>query len=560
MTAPIEEEEVVVSLRLQPVVARPGGWRGWSSSLVAAGLVGFVAVGIALGTVFDGGVPAQPAPAVGPLAAPAVSPAATRRLIPTPRPQLPPLPTVQVIGGEIPTERRLVYANGLQVLDLATGELTTPGRPYEDIVLSLGEPEVVCICVIRQPPVGDAMSSSVVLRFERLATSGVSILERELATIDGIVEVPGVGPGFVMAAILTNDDRSLFVLTAARRPPIWNLELHQVDTATGELIGTTVLGELATDPGQPQPSPSAESPSAQPYGGTPDGLYVWANSLTMSPDGTLLAVTIVYSEVRADEWTNKNRELLVPLTSGRPGTATAIETHAEVRPNEWCIGPPEFVDNDLIVQVCTAPDGPRGGGSLFVRRVTTAGTSIGDLALQATPTEDYYQLAIALDRARRAIVAWNPVLHSMSRVSLDDGAVIARELARAMVPEAAPSNSRGYIGTDPGLVLSPDGQRLFAIGIGPGPGDGGTPTGVWVFDAESLNLIDHWPPRAMLTSLGVSVDGRFVYAAGANGFDVEGNQASWPASVTVYDALTGEIQVIYGAVTGDGWLSFRPLP
>ena len=61
-----------------------------------------------------------------------------------------------------------------------------------------------------------------------------------------------------------------------------------------------------------------------------------------------------------------------------------------------------------------------------------------------------------------------------------------------------------------------------------------------VFDSETLALLQQWRARALLPSIAVSADGTFVYAAGAQGFDVNGRQRPWPASVTVYDAETGE--------------------
>lgn len=561
MTAPVDEEEVVVSLRLQPVVARPEGWRGRSSGLIAAGLVGFIVLGLALGAAFGDRRPASSAAAVVPVPSAAISPLASRRPNPTPRPQLPPLPVVQVIGGEIPTERRLVYANGLQMLDLATGELMTPARPYEDLVLPLANDGLVCACMTRLLPVGDTTTSSVVLRFERLDTSGAIIVEREVRTFDGIVEVPEMNLGFTLAAALSADDRYLYVLTASRRPPVWTVELQQVDVGSGELVGSTFLDELAIDPDEPEPSPSAPPATAKPDGSPPDGVLVWANALARSPNGTTMAATIAYSVVRGDIWTNAFRELLVPLEDGLPGTAVMLDAGTEVDPNGWCVGPPEFVDDELLVQVCMSPDGRQRKDAFYVRRLTTSGESIGDVALRAKPWKGYHKLAIAVDRGRRSVVTWDPVDHSLSRVTVDDGAVVEREVARRLLPNAKPITSRGYLGADPGLVLSPDGRRVYAVGFGIGPSDSGTPTGVWVFDAETLDLIDHWAPRAMLTSLAVSADGRFVYAAGASGFDVEGNQApNWPGSVTVYDAQTGEIQVIYGAVSPDSWVNFRPLP
>jgi hypothetical protein len=196
----------------------------------------------------------------------------------------------------------------------------------------------------------------------------------------------------------------------------------------------------------------------------------------------------------------------------------------------------------------------------FVRRVSTTGGAADDVALRDTPWSGRYQLSTVLDRGRRAVLSWDPVEHSLARVSVDDGSIVAREVDPAMLPEPAANDRAGYFGAEPGIVLSEDGLRLYALGVALGPSDSGKPSGVWVFDGETLDLIDHWAPRAMLTSIAMSADGRFVYAAGANGFDVEGNQAAWPGSVTVYDALTGEIEVIYGQVSRDSWVNFRTLP
>jgi hypothetical protein len=71
---------------------------------------------------------------------------------------------------------------------------------------------------------------------------------------------------------------------------------------------------------------------------------------------------------------------------------------------------------------------------------------------------------------------------------------------------------------------------------------------------------EDWPARAFLASLGLSGDGRFVYASGAAGLDADGREDPWLASVTVYDAETGQIQVVYGSVAADGWVRFPPLP
>ena len=94
----------------------------------------------------------------------------------------------------------------------------------------------------------------------------------------------------------------------------------------------------------------------------------------------------------------------------------------------------------------------------------------------------------------------------------------------------------------------------------PGLRSAGTLSAGTSIDAVSATPGDHWAARARLTSLAVSADGTFVYATGAQGFDAEGNERRAAGSVTVYDAATGEIQVLYGAVSPDTWITFPTWP
>ena len=112
VTAPRDDEDVVVPLRLQPVVDRPQGWRGRSGSVIAVGLVGFVVVALVLGTAFDDGRPRAPRRSPSP---PCPRAAPRRGRPPGRRPTGAagdPAAGREVLGGQIPTERRLVYANG----------------------------------------------------------------------------------------------------------------------------------------------------------------------------------------------------------------------------------------------------------------------------------------------------------------------------------------------------------------------------------------------------------------------------------------------------------------
>jgi hypothetical protein len=52
-----------------------------------------------------------------------------------------------------------------------------------------------------------------------------------------------------------------------------------------------------------------------------------------------------------------------------------------------------------------------------------------------------------------------------------------------------------------------------------------------------------------------------VYASSPAGYDVNGHEnPRWQASVTVYDATTGEIVVLYGAIGEGQWLIFQASP
>ena len=146
-------------------------------------------------------------------------------------------------------------------------------------------------------------------------------------------------------------------------------------------------------------------------------------------------------------------------------------------------------------------------------------------------------------------------------MGLDDGKVDTSAVSLSLLPpDRRAIDGQGYFGADPGLVLSPDGARLYAIGLGRGASQSGSSTGVWVFDVTTMELVDHWEAQALLNSIAISADGTFVYAIGNPGHDVQGNETPWPASLTVYDAATGEIQVVYGAIGAGNWLSFPTWP
>jgi hypothetical protein len=549
MTSPTGEHDVDVPLRLQPVVARSEGWRGRSINLIAVGLVGFVVVGVVLGTMLDDGTPSSSPVAVASVA-PSASPTPTRRPTPTRVPLATPLPELEATGAERPNERRLVFGSGQQILDLATGTIRSFGRQYEDALWAVGD-ELVCVCLVRFSDTSPAPS----LRFGRFDLDGKPIVERDLVSLEDAVAVPEMTEGFNMTAAIDAAGERLVLVDVVRTPPNWLVELHVVDARTGDLLDSTIVDTFPVDLDEPQRAPS---PSPRTDGSVPDGVYAWASQVALAPDGGSAFVTVARSMVRGDEWTGNTSEWFVPIVEDEAGEATPLSAEASLAAERWCIGRPTYLDADLIVQLCGPPPQPIETSFWSVRRLTADGVSLGDVPIGAARTDGTSAASTVVDRARRSVVMWDPFRHLLSRVDVDDGRVHEGVVSESMLPGDRRPSGRGWIGVDPGLVASVHGTRLFALGLSSGPSEVGTSTGVWVFDAETLELLDHWEPRALLTSLAVSADGRFVYASSAAGYDIDGREnPRWPASVTVYDATTGEIVVLYGRIGEGQWLSFQ---
>ena len=559
-----EIDDVVVPLHLQPVVDRPRGWHGRSANLVAVALVGFVVIAVVLGRTLDSGPSSPAAVAMATAGAPA-----SARPTPSPEPTPPsfatPLPAVEVFGTHLPTERRLVFASGYQMLDLATGVLEPTVSPLYDQMLSVGDDQLVCACSLGGIPGGDA-SVPPSIRFGRYDLSGRALVQRTMVTLADVVAVPDVTSGVTVASELGADQRTLHVLVATRRPPSWSIDLYDVAVDTGRVLGHRALGRLPVEPAPATPAspgPGSPSPSAVPVersDPTPDGLYVWGTDLAIGPDGGTLYASVSYVDLRDGVWLDHEREWLIPVRDDRSGTPARVKTGDNLSPGSWCISPPIFVDTELIVQACLATSIPTDQSGYVLRRLAMDGTSLPALPITALPFVGRFPLVTMVDVPGRAMFIWDPVSRTIGRIDVDTGTISSSPAGNASGVGDGETGGPIGIGSSPSLVESPDGRRIYALGVSPRAGSVGGSSGIWVFDARTLEPIGHWAARALLTSLAISADGAFVYAAGANGFDPDGNPTRWPASVTVYDAASGAVQVVYGSVTSDSSLTFAALP
>jgi hypothetical protein len=201
-----------------------------------------------------------------------------------------------------------------------------------------------------------------------------------------------------------------------------------------------------------------------------------------------------------------------------------------------------------------------GGPELtVVRRLAADGSLLGDVRINGAVGIEGDPTALSADGT--TLYVWDPSGATLTGVDLAKGTkssgkgiAAANEgpltaLGQWLAPTAAAKSFlRGA------LAISPDGSRVYAIGVKGGgvSSEAAGSTGVFAFDAASLESVGVWQPTADYVSLAVSADGLSVYAAGLPGIDAAGQrQLSQQASITVFDTTDGSVRLIAGRLGGD---------
>jgi DNA-binding beta-propeller fold protein YncE len=204
-----------------------------------------------------------------------------------------------------------------------------------------------------------------------------------------------------------------------------------------------------------------------------------------------------------------------------------------------------------------------GAGLTVLRRLNPDGSLRGDVRVTGSGGIDTDPTAVSADGS--TLFVWDPHATKLSRVEIASGEVTSGSgtarsgsgpmvaLGNWLAPAVA---AKSWLRS--GLAVSPDGTRVYALGVrdgGSGPETAGS-AGVFVFDAATLEPATVWQPTADYVSIAVSADGRLVYAAGLPGVDANGARfARQQASITVFDASDGSIRLIAGELASDA-LSF----
>ena len=530
----------------------PGRRRGWlarlaapvGAAVLATVLVAFAAVWLtsprssapigAASPTAAGGSPTQGTASPG--TSPSSGPAASR------------LPVLQVNGALPDPSRVMVRSDATyRLVDLSTGTLGPASvGTYAGPQTMLPRPSGgwACICTDWTASSG---GSGLVVTFEPVAADGTRGTAVTLRTVRGESDPslsPSDQPQLVDVAVSGSPDgRYAFVGWSARHGANgWTAGVDIVDLGSGAAVGSIPLAV-----GQPSGAANRTAIRVAPK-----------VSLSPSSDEALVS-SFWYVDSPSATPPSGTDHWISTFSAGKLGALSAVGSTAGEACGEADSGP---IDASTFYVMCVTPAGP-----LAVERRRTDGSRIDTTTVPGT-SSGLQESSLVLRQGDRLFI-WDPVAARLARFDLrtatmdsaagtalapsgsgsplDAIAGLGRRLGRWMAPPVA-----AKIFLEPALVASPDGSRIYGLGIeAPISESGGASRGVYVFDASSLDPLGHWAPTADLVSLAISPDGQFVYAAGQAGVDATGASAPYQASITVYATADGSVRLIAGAL-GDG--------
>lgn len=498
--------------------------RAW---LVVGGAASLVA-GALLGGVVDDRGPRSDRPAAD-VTRGEPRPSAEPRRLATAMPQL-----VVEDPTRPPSGRVLTLTDGYRWLDLASGsfgDLLPMSMPTE----RLPDGTFLCACLDAPWSPGDQVMT---LRVARLDADGRRLGESGSISFRGVRDGPPSSNVVSVGRTFSDAGDALFAAAAARTASgAWTFELATLPVESGR-AERLALGEI---------------------GGEPEIRYVAPPLVSVSYDGRyiVVAATIQRGSFRNPQPLER-AHWLVRLEKGSPAAAEPYELPPPPAGHERCIAE-GFVDTRVYADVCSAVDPESGALVPTVRRVGIDGRIISEVPLSPRPM---ISANVLVDRTTRSIYAWDPDGHTAYVVDGRTGELVSGGVPAgvlASVGAVNPPDRHFLLNSTQSFVLSPDRSRLYALGAAGGAIDRGpSSTGIWAFDAETLDWIDRWAPVTNYAALGISDDGRRLFASGLSGVTAEGLPSAAEASVTVHDADDGEVIVVAGRLGENFTVRFPP--
>ncbi len=404
-------------------------------------------------------------------------------------------------------------------------------RPGRDLLMP-GRPDgTVCLCWRASgSEAGDPTTLELVSLDHDLRVRS----QTTVTLVDGI-DATGRANGPTQVALEPSPDGEFAYLgRAIRSATTWQVSLDVIDLALARVVDSV---DLLPVPGEDRSNVLVVDPP----------------TLRISPDGRqALIASGVERQVADRPSTTIGRAWMVSLDGPTIGRVVRVDDMAapggerRLETCSWIA----FASDRVVVTGCRA--GRFGSSPTFqVRRYDLLGRDLG--SVDGDPAlGDPEQVLI--DSANGVAYTWDPrehVLFALDLVqggwrrsgSFDDDLAAPPDVVRLggrPSPGPIPVWSDGRSATarvlERTLIGSPDGSLLFAIGDGGAPGSS---SGVRVFDARTLRLLERWPALTSYRWLTLFDQGRFLAVLGRPGLTSTGGPAEWGASITVHDATTG---------------------
>ena len=465
-----------------------------------------------------------------------------------------PLPKLLVEGGRPSPSTVLteIEEGDFALVDLATGERgrSITGAASGSILRQRPDGTLLCLCVKLGSNVnGQPTEAEISLdRFDAdgAPISSVSVLRLagEPDPRDGVVQERP--PHLTFDLQLSADGRYGVIGWSVRKHPAWDNGVTIIDLQDGQEAGRLVLPEATDGDGDTR------------------RVVMAPRLLDLSGDGSVAIAREWYSwsppESAGQNFRQETEVFRATVAAG------ALADAAPLAGADGC--------GQRVLRAGRTADGASWllcmrtfTNGIVVRRLDAVGTVLGDTTVSAALGVDGSTTAVSPDG--RSLFSWNPAAASLDRIDLATGDTSTGQppqgaagaggsgaldaLAAWLAPSAA---AKSFLYG--GIVISPDGTRVYAVGIEQRADarDVSGSSGIFVFDAATLASLGHWGPAADYISLGVSADGRYVYASGLPRVDAAGtSRPGQQASITVHAAADGAVQVIAGQL-GEKFLVF----
>ncbi len=419
--------------------------------------------------------------------------------------------------------------------------LAQPGR---DLLMRGARGGTVCLC---WQPSGTEAGDPWALDLVRLDSDLRELARSTVTVVDGLDIVDHPNDPTQVALEPSPDGRFAYLARATRSATNWQIGLDVIDLGAAALTSSANLISL------PQSDRSEVRAIERPI-------------LQIAPDGrhALVMAAIEVHALFGVSATTRHAWMigLDGPTLGRIVVADAI-ADAPLSACSWIA----FITPAIVAKGCRHPTSATSS-AFEIRRSDLAGRDLGPAVGDRSEPDADEPLIDVVDGVA---YAWHPVGHTLFAADLVRGGWRSAGSAPSdrdnpgevltvgqRPPPGPPTTwSVGRPATDGprarALVGSPDGRLLFAIGTG---SDAGSSSGIWVFDTETLRLLERWPALASYESVTLFEDGRWLAAIGRPRVTATGGPANWGTSITIHDTTTGRPVLRIGDLRTVGLVTF----